>query len=77
MLELAFIPTIGLMKRIPRFRLRPDAKGELNPSAKLSALAVREIRDRADRGEAYSSIAKAYGVNETTVSRIHRGLKWK
>lgn len=60
----------------PIGRRRLDIAGELNPSAKLSELEVKEIRSRADAGEAYASIAKAFGVDATTVSRIHRGKKW-
>jgi hypothetical protein len=56
---------------------RPEKSGELNPASKLSELDVREIRGRADAGEAYASIAAIFDISPRQVSRIHRGKKWR
>jgi hypothetical protein len=53
------------------------APGELSTQAKLNTDKVVEIRRRAASGEAYSDIAKAFGVARSTVHRIVTGEKWK
>jgi hypothetical protein len=52
-------------------------KGERHHTAKLSENDVREIRRRWDEGETQTSIAKDYGVWQTTISVIVRGVGWK
>ena len=58
-------------------RSRKDIAGELNPKAKLSELDVKEIKARADAGEAYAAIARSFGVEASIISRIHRGKRWE
>jgi hypothetical protein len=53
-----------------------QAKGEQR-AEKLTALDVAEIRRRCRSGERQSVLAAAFGVNQSHVSRITRGLGWK
>ena len=53
------------------------SRGERHHSAVLTDEKVREIRARSAAGESYARIAQEYGVAETTVSRVARGLRWK
>lgn len=51
-------------------------RGERTPSAKLSWLAIREIR--ASRGLVKQrDLAAAFGVNRTTIQRIQAGETWR
>jgi DNA invertase Pin-like site-specific DNA recombinase len=45
-------------------------------NAKLNLDKVREIRSLVNDGATYRSIAKTYGVNETSVGKIARGTLW-
>ena len=56
----------------------PDAipRGEKRPFAKLSAEWAREIKTRLARSENQYDIAELYGISQTTVSKIKRGIKW-
>jgi hypothetical protein len=51
-------------------------RGERHWAAKLSAEAVAELRRRRAKGESTVSLAKAFGINSGTVSRIARGI-WR
>lgn len=53
-----------------------STKGSRNTESKLTEEIVARMRDRHARGESYVSIARAYGVNETTARRAIRGLTW-
>jgi Mor family transcriptional regulator len=65
------------MESIKRERSkRPRQSGELHPKAKLSKYEVDEIRERANDGEAYAQLALIYGVSETQIRRIVRGINW-
>lgn len=48
--------------------------GELNPRAKLTAVAVQEIRRSGLRTR---DLAKRFGVSETTVQRARSGKGWR
>lgn len=49
--------------------------GERNGVSKLTADKAREIRDLKGK-ESQTAIALRYGINQTTVSRIHLGRYW-
>lgn len=51
--------------------------GDKNGKHKLTIEQVREIRRRHDSGESGVSIAREFGIGETTVSGIHRRRTWK
>ena len=62
---------------------RADAKrnnrypvGIQNASANLTDEEVREIRLRLRQGEHQTKLAAVFGVNQTTISRIHRRVTW-
>ena len=53
--------------------------GEKNPNHRLSALAVELIREHAARhpGRGWqASLARQFGVSETTISQIVHGTRW-
>jgi hypothetical protein len=62
-------------------RLHPDRRastaGEHNPRARLTNAQVRSIRDRARAGVPQRGLAAAYGVAESTVSRIVNRHGWE
>lgn len=60
-------------------RLHPDRirRGEQNGTAKLTAVAVREIRSRYAAGEIRADLARAYGVSHNTIVRVVTGQHWK
>lgn len=60
------------MARYPHRR----ARGERQGSARLTAEAVRDMRDRVAGGELRSDLAKAYGVSWTTVDKAVKRLRW-
>ena len=51
--------------------------GEGSPNAKLSNANVLEILQRLDMGESQRNIALDYGVGQSCISQINRGVKWK
>lgn len=54
------------------------AKGEGSGTAKLTEKDVREIRHAHQIGAASNvALARRYGIGETQVRRIVRGMKWK
>lgn len=53
-----------------------DLRGEEVPQAKLSDEAVREIRQRLQRGEPHRVIAVDHGVSRSLITRINGGLAW-
>lgn len=53
------------------------AYGEKSTNAKLTELAVREIRARAAAGERYRSIATAFGIAASNVGMIVRRVNWR
>lgn len=55
---------------------KQDRSGESNGAAKLDWQKVREIRRRAAKGEANTSIAKDFGVTHQMVSKIKLGYFW-
>lgn len=56
------------------YGVRP--RGEKQGLAKLTERAVREIRERAARGEQFISIAAAFGVSDVNVGLIVRRRTW-
>ena len=56
---------------------RSDVRiGELNPSAKLTEFAIREIRKMLEEGYAPAFIAEQFGVTRVTISQIKTGKRW-
>jgi hypothetical protein len=54
-----------------------DAGGERNPSVKLTAEQVAEIRSSTDRARGYCGrLAEQYGVSRTQISAILTGRAW-
>lgn len=53
-----------------------SVKGVRNCKAKLTDEQVREIRERYSRGEVQTALARAFGVNQTTISLIVRRNGW-
>lgn len=53
------------------------SSGERNPRAKLTDVAVRDIRARCAAGESQRAIARDYGIAQTLVSSVHRRQVWK
>lgn len=51
--------------------------GESHRSAKLTAVQVKDIRERAQRGELQKILAKEYGVNRDEISRIVNRKRWR
>lgn len=52
-------------------------RGEDHCTAKLTEEAVREIRRRSSDGESVRSLARAFPIGTTQVSRIVRGQSWQ
>ena len=52
-------------------------RGELNPSARLTADQVREIVRLYADGETLKELARTYGVRSETIRRIVRGMTWR
>lgn len=52
-------------------------EGEMHPQHKLTAVQVREIRQRTQAGESNRSLAREYGVYFTTIGKIARCERWK
>lgn len=60
-----------------RANWRPGrSKGELNGSAKLTALVAAEIRERYARGALQRELADAYRVSQVAISKVVRGATW-
>jgi hypothetical protein len=51
-------------------------KGERHSQHKLSDLTVIEIRNRVIAGETQAALGREYGIDQSQVSRIARGLAW-
>lgn len=51
--------------------------GEKNSQAKLSDTKISQIKKCIDSGMSQSIIAKAFGIHQTTVSKINRGCRWQ
>ena len=52
----------------------PKPKGEKSPCAKLLDAQIIEIRSRRSLGETTTSLAAAYGVHYSYISRLARGI---
>lgn len=52
-------------------------RGDRQPLAKLNSAKVAEIRSRIADGETQRSLARAFGVSQSVISDIKRGVKWK
>ena len=70
-------------ERLPRgdnhpFRRRPELvkRGESCTTSKLSESDVRAIRDAYANGESQTAIGKRYGIAQTSVSKVVRGVRW-
>jgi hypothetical protein len=56
----------------------PPQRGEQNPSARLTASQVLELRDlRATEGLSYAELGRRFGIGAEHAGRIVRGLKWR
>lgn len=53
----------------------PKPTGEKSPTAKLLDSQVEEIRARRASGETVTSLAYAYGVHHSYISRLARGIR--
>ncbi len=64
---------------VSRGRARGNTKvfGEVHPKSVLSLAEVRKIRSRCARGSTYASVARVFGVNESTIARIVKRETWK
>lgn len=51
-------------------------KGEDNPNAKLTADDVATIRTLLEQGHSTMTIARRYGVGQTTIMAIKQGKSW-
>lgn len=51
-------------------------RGSANPGARLSEAQVRAIKARLHEGQAQVTIAAAFGVGTSTISRIRCGKSW-
>jgi hypothetical protein len=54
----------------------PSAPGSSNPAAKLTENDIDEIRLRLNSGETQRKIANSFGVSQSQISNIKRGLRW-
>ena len=54
-----------------------DHRGHRNPNAKLTPFDVWSIRRRRANGERRADIARAFGVDGSTIGRITGGKSWK
>lgn len=60
-----------------RSKLKPNSMpGTQNPSAKLNATDVLEIRKLLKNGHRQHKIAKLFGISQSNVSDIKRGVIW-
>lgn len=64
------------MKIKGRAAKNPSARGETNVTAVLKNADVMVIRERLEKGEKHSEIAKDFGVSRTTITAINRGQNW-
>lgn len=48
-----------------------------SPTAKLNIRMVREIRARLEAGERACKLAREFGVNESSISRIRNGKAYR
>ncbi len=58
------------LKNVPKFR------GERNPKAKLSWLAVSDIRTQRNAGKKLAELALAFGVDQSTISKVVNNHIW-
>lgn len=54
-----------------------QSRGEDRPMAKLTEAAVIDLRRRCANGESQRALAKAFGVNQSQVSRAAHGKRWR
>jgi group I intron endonuclease len=59
-----------------RNSMRGKFAGSKNPSAKLTKDDVKNIRELRNSGVLLRILSKQFGVSETHISRISRGLSW-
>lgn len=51
-------------------------RGDRKVNAKLSWLAVEDIRHRLRRGEGVNALGRAYGVTGAAISQVLHGKRW-
>lgn len=56
---------------------RPNNRGELNGSSKLTWIKVTEIREKIDQGVPLETLSEEYGVTERTLRLIKNSEIWK
>lgn len=66
----------SLSNRADAMREGTVPRGDRHHNAKLTAADVRIIRDRLAGGVTQSTLAEAYGVDQTTISHILHGKVW-
>jgi len=55
---------------------RPENRGELSPTSKLTAEQVIDIVSRVESGESQTAVAAEYGIKQPQVSRLVRRQSW-
>lgn len=56
---------------------RPESSGENHYNRKLTNRAVKEIFRRVHNGEKQIALAMEFNVNQSTISAIKLGIRWK
>lgn len=66
------------MKGRTRTRWTPERRqpADRNPNSKLSTAAIQDIRQRRIKGERLAALAQAFGVDQSTISKVCRGETW-
>lgn len=53
-----------------------QARGERQGASKLTESQIEEIRALCDQKHTYTAIGEMFGVNRTTIARVHAGKTW-
>lgn len=59
------------------FAPRPESSGENHYNRKLTNQKVKEIYRRVHNGEKQIALALEFNVNQSTISAIKLGVRWK
>lgn len=60
-----------------KFAPRPESSGENHYNRKLTNGKVKEIYRRVHNGEKQIALAMEFNVNQSTISAIKLGIRWK
>lgn len=67
----------NLRDAVEKGRMRhPDTRGQRNGNSRLTLTVVTTIRERRANGERLAPLAEEFGVSQSTISNIARGLTW-